>query len=113
MYTATPEAARHAVRLGADAVIGKTTLPSRLLETVLDLLDQRTHSGGTKEVAARRRWPAGHLGWAFAGPAQFERAITSFLAEGPRSASDSCSSPTSPGRACGRTLSSTKATSWS
>lgn len=28
------------------------------------------------------RWPAGHLGWAFARQEQFEGAVTSFLAEG-------------------------------
>ncbi len=28
------------------------------------------------------RWPIGHVGWAFSGAAQFERAARSFLAEG-------------------------------
>ncbi len=44
MYTANPEGALDAVTLGAVEVIGKDTLPARLFEHVLDLLEQRAYS---------------------------------------------------------------------
>ena len=44
MYTANPEGALDAVTLGADAVVGKDTLPPRLFDQVLELLEQRAYS---------------------------------------------------------------------
>ena len=44
MYTANPESALDAVTLGADAVVGKDTLPPRLFDQVLELLEQRAYS---------------------------------------------------------------------
>ena len=44
MYTANPEGAFDAMSLGADAVVGKDTLPPRLFEQVLELLERRAYS---------------------------------------------------------------------
>jgi len=41
MYTANPEGSQDAVALGADAVVGKDTIPTRLLEQVVKLLERR------------------------------------------------------------------------
>ena len=44
MYTANPEGSHEAVALGADAVVGKDTVPTRLFEQVVELLEQRAYS---------------------------------------------------------------------
>ena len=41
MYTANPEGSQDALALGADAVVGKDTVPTRLLEHVVELLEQK------------------------------------------------------------------------
>lgn len=42
MYTANPEGSLDALALGADAVVGKDTDPTRLFDQVVELLGQRT-----------------------------------------------------------------------
>lgn len=36
----------------------------------------------SSRTGGRQRWPTGHLGWTFAGPAEFEGRTASYLAEG-------------------------------
>ena len=42
MYTANPEGSQDAMTSGADAVVGKDTVPTRLVEQVVELLERRT-----------------------------------------------------------------------
>lgn len=42
MYTAAPDSARHAIALGADAVVSKEYGPTRLFDQVVELLQRRS-----------------------------------------------------------------------
>jgi CheY-like chemotaxis protein len=81
-YTADLQRARGAVALGADAVVGKNTIPSLLPQMLLDLIEKRNRAEGGKAAATSRRWPSGHLAWAFSGSGQFDGAVAAFLTEG-------------------------------